>query len=420
MFIPSLFKERKMRRVLRPSVAIISLLVMLLALTRVISVTDRPPIALASGMWNFTGSMHTPRALFTLTQFHNGKVLATGGVNGSSYLSSAELYNPSTGTWKLTGSMSIARFNHTATLLPNGKVLVAGGSCSASSCSALATAELYNPSTGTWSLTGGMNAARENHTATLLSNGEVLVAGGDDGNQPFVKVLSSAELYNPATGKWTLTGSMHTARFNHSATTLGNGKVLFAGGDNGAGDCCAVNSPASHSRSSDIPNSPCFCPHGIASAELYDPATGKWSRTGRLNTPRTLFTATSIPDGTFRVVVAGGIQCNIITSICKTYSSAEIYDPATGNWTLTGSLNKARYGHAAAQLSPGTGQVIVSGGFGSSTLASAEVFSVSTGTWSLTGSMNNARSFHRSLRLHNGQVLVAGGSGVSTAELFTP
>jgi N-acetylneuraminic acid mutarotase len=363
---------------------------------------------------------------FTLTKFHNGKVLAVGGFSGTISLSSAEIYDPSKGVWSRTGSMNIARFYHTATLLPDGKVLVAGGfyndgSCSDRLCSAVATAELYDPSTGTWSLTGSMNVARENHTATLLSNGEVLVAGGDNGGGgPNLKALPSAELYNLATSTWTLTGTMHAARFNHSATILGNGEVLVAGGDDGAGYCCLVNSSLSRSSSSYTPNSPMGVPHGIASAELYNPATGKWSRTGRLHNARTSFTATSIPDGTFRVLVAGGEQCNTVSGSCKTYSSAEIYDPATGVWTLTGSMHSARSGHAAAQLNPGTGQVLVSGGC---RCASAEVFTVSTGTWSLTGKMNSARFSHSSLRLNSGQVLVAGGTGkvdLSTAELFTP
>lgn len=414
-----------MRKLLRPSIVTIGFMIVLLALAGVIGVLPRPGITLASGTWNLTGSVSTSRASFTLTQFHNGKVLTTGGVNGSgNVLSSAELYNPTTGMWTPTGSMHSARFNHTATLLPNGKVLVAGGSCSSETCVALASAELFDPATGTWSLTGSMNVARENHTATLLSNGNVLVAGGDDGNTPTVKAIASAELYNPTTGMWTFTGSMHTARFNHSATMLGNGEVVVAGGDNGAGDCClaASHQMPNHQRgSSNILDSPCFCPHGIASAELYNPTTGKWSRTGRMNKARTLFTAISIPDGTFRVLVAGGIQCNILSSNCTVYSSAEIYDPTTGVWTLTGSMNVARYLFAGAQLNPGTGQVLVSGGnSSSSTLASAEVFTTSTGTWSLTGSMNVARSFHMDLRLHSGKVLAVGGGGLSSAELFTP
>ena len=126
-------------------------------------------------------------------------------------------------TFNTTGSMSVARSRHTATLLNNGKVLVAGGG-GGSSC--FASAELYDPATGTWSTTGSMNVARSGHTATLLNNGKVLVAGGTGGSLPF----ASAELYDPATGTWSTTGSMNVSRGHHTATLLNNGKVLVAGG----------------------------------------------------------------------------------------------------------------------------------------------------------------------------------------------
>ncbi|MGA2871053.1 MAG: kelch repeat-containing protein, partial [Verrucomicrobiota bacterium] len=124
-----------------------------------------------------------------------------------------------------TGPLSTAREQHTATLLPNGQVLVAGGADSSGNPSSVA--ELYNPANGTWTTTNSLNTAREWHTATLLLNGEVLVAGGQ-GTAP--GALASAELYNPTTGTWTPTGSMNTGREWHTATLLANGKVLVAGG----------------------------------------------------------------------------------------------------------------------------------------------------------------------------------------------
>ena len=182
-------------------------------------------------------------------------------------LSYPVLIDPS---WVPTGSFVMARSRHTATLLPNGKVLVAGGN----NGPALSGAELYDPATGTWTATGSMGTARSRHTATLLPNGKVLVAGGFNELDGF---LSSAELYDPASGTWTATGNLGTGRGFHTATLLPNGKVLVAGGNNGA---------------------------VLSSAELYDPASGTWTATGSLGTARDLHTATLLPKG--KVLVAGG------------------------------------------------------------------------------------------------------------------
>ncbi|MHB9140008.1 MAG: Kelch repeat-containing protein, partial [Victivallaceae bacterium] len=172
-------------------------------------------------------------------------------------------------TWQASvGSMGSAKNSHTATLLPNGKILVAGGYNGAS----ISLAELYDPATKTFSATGSMSSAREGHSATLLPNGKVLVAGGSGAG-----ILSSAELYDPAAGTFSATGSMSSARTAHTATLLPNGKVLVAGGYNGA---------------------------SISTAELYDPAAGTFSATGSMGAARYAYTATLLPNG--KVLVAGG------------------------------------------------------------------------------------------------------------------
>jgi WD40 repeat protein len=195
-------------------------------------------------------------------------------------------------SWTATGPMLEVRQGGTATLLLDGKVLVAGGlgkqNAPGGWMSPLATAELYDPGTRTWTATGSMTTPRQSSTATLLPDGRVLVAGGDNANG------TSAELYDPGSGLWTATGDMITPRWGYTATLLPDGKVLVTGGANGSGS--------------------------LASAELYDPGSGSWTATGSMTTPRAGHTATLLPDG--RVLVAGGNS--------GTGTSAELYDPGTG------------------------------------------------------------------------------------------
>jgi hypothetical protein len=242
----------------------------------------------------------------------NGKVLAAAGahVEGCCVvdLTSAELYDPTSGTWTVTGNLNTARYGHRATLLPNGTVLVEGG-WGTSVFDVLASAELYDPASGTWTATGSLNTARVRHTATLLSNGMVLVAGGVDSNGA---PLASAELYNPATGSWIVVGPLNTARGEHTATLLSNEMVLVAGGDQ---DGCS----------------------GPPSAELYDPAIGGWTATGDLNFARNNHTATLLPNG--NVLVAGGFN----SPLCQppgALSSAELYQSEPGPITLSAAKRK--------------------------------------------------------------------------------
>jgi N-acetylneuraminic acid mutarotase len=231
-------------------------------------------------------------------------------------ITSAELYDQATGTWTLTGDLSDARVLHTAALLLNGQVLVAGGWPNHNHTGgALASAELYDPATETWTFTGSMNARRVYHTSTSLLDGRVLVVGCfTDG------FTNTAELYDPATANWSFTGSTTTPHFGyHTATLLPNGMVLVAGGYEGTFQISA-------------------------DAELYDPATETWTPTGSLATARQAHTATLLANG--KVLVAGGASDGML-------ASAELYDPATGTWTPTGSLNVGRWRHTATLLSDG-------------------------------------------------------------------
>jgi N-acetylneuraminic acid mutarotase len=341
----------------------------------------------ASGIWTATGLMATARTYHGSTLLPNGKVLVAGGFGGSSPYSSAELFDPATGTWTSTGSMATGRRNFTTTLLPNGKVLVAGGISSGDLI--LSSAELYDPATGTWAATGSMSAALCLRTAVLLPNGKVLVAGGYPGGGGAYNV-ASAELYDPATGLWTATGAMTTIRGGFTATLLPNGKVLAAGGyRNFDQNVSGTN---------------------LSSAELYDPATGTWTATGSMSVARGTHTANLLPNG--QVLVAGGYVRSIL-------NSAELFDPATGTWTATGLMSVARADHKATLLPDGT--VLASGGVGG--ISSAELYDPASRTWTATSSMSVARGSHTANLLPDGTVLVVGGGGSTgfdaSAELYS-
>jgi N-acetylneuraminic acid mutarotase len=255
----------------------------------------------ATGTWSPTGNLNIARSWYAATLLANGKVLVAGGFNDLGILDSAELYDPATAQWTLTGKLNVARYGQTATLLRDGKVLIAGGTDDGDLASTLASAELYDPATGNWSVTGSLNASRIFHTATMLPNGKVLVAGGY--KWPPVS-LRSAELYDPATRTWSVTGNLNAARDAHSATLLPNGKVLVAGGEDWNGACSPLCPP----------------PLNLNAAELYDPNTATWNNTEHLNSARPRHTATLLQNG--KVLVAGGGD-NVIGPI----DSAELYDP---------------------------------------------------------------------------------------------
>ncbi len=332
-----------------------------------------------------TGSMATAREDHTATLLSSGKVLVAGGVQTTPdcgcglAFASAELFDPVNGTFTAAGGMSIGRASHTATLLPNGKVLVAGGSSDSS-------AELYDPATGSFALTGSMSAARAEHTATLLPNGKVLVTGGvTQGNA----ILATAEFYDPANATFAPTGSMGAARIFHSATLLPNGKVLITGGETFNGNSFV----------------------SLSTAELYDPATGSFADTASMSAARARHTATLLPNG--KVLVAGGFS----RVADNTSTSAELYDPATGSFTPTGSMGTARDGHTATLLP--NGKVLVAGGFGNT---SAELYDATAGSFALTGSMVEPRGKHTAILLPSGKVLATGGfngdAQLASAELY--
>ena len=338
--------------------------------------------ACAPSGWASAGSMSTARYSHTTTLLPDGTALVVGGVGPTGALASAELYDPVSGTWSTTGSMAFARSSHTATLLPDGRVLVTGGSDFSSSLPA--TAELYDPASGTWSPTGSMVTPRHGHTATLLPDGKVLVTGGLSVSQ----YLAAAEIYDPASGTWSATEPMGLPRYGHTATLLSDGKVLVTGGGSGI--------------------------DSLSDAELYDPVSGTWSPTGSMPP-----LARNIRR---RSCSTGRCSSRADTTSVDPPRRQRCSTPASGTWNSTGSMAAPRSGHTVTRLSDG--QVLATGGFVASHLATAEVDEPVSGTWSATESMASPRYLHTATLLSDGRVLVAGGlntrGALATAELYSP
>jgi hypothetical protein len=345
----------------------------------------------AADQFSGVQTMAVARSSFTATTLANGEVLVAGG---NAFDRRAEVYDPASRTFAVTaGLMTTGRIGHTATLLPNGKVLVAGGEDA--SFTATASAELYDPSSGTFSATGPMTVPRAFQTATLLFNGKVLIVGGWQFNFPN-SALASAEIFDPNSGIFSPTGSMSVARVDQTATLLGNGKVLVVGGFSNL-------------------------QLGLASAELYDPSGATFSPTGSMVSGRGNQTATVLGSG--KVLVTGGYSGFPGAGL----SSAELYDPSTGTFTSTGTMTAQRGDHTATLLSDGS--VLIAGGFTdfpcAPALASAELYDPTTGTFTATSSMSTPRGRHAAALIPNGQVLVAGGLGAfctgpfASAEVFS-
>jgi len=312
------------------------------------SATPTPVATVGPDTFVATGSMAKARVGHTASLLASGQVLIAGG-DPFAHLTWTELFGPACDCFEATGEMGTERMKHTATVLPEGTVLVAGGEGSGEDPTlaelALASAELYDPATGKFTPAGSMTVPRLDHTATLLADGRVLIAGGQDDEY---RILSSAELYDPATGEFTETGAMTVPRVYHTATLLADGRVLIAGGQSDADS-----------------------PDNLASAELYDPASGKFTATGSMAEPRGWHTATLLADG--RVLIAGGQ--NQIGSL----ASAELYDPASGTFAPAGPMTVPRSGHTATLLTDG--RVLMAGGNAHhEALTSAELFNPGSGS----------------------------------------
>jgi hypothetical protein len=358
-----------------------------------------------------TGSMSVPRDGPTATLLPDGRVLIVGGFDGAGPLATAELYDPADGSFNKTGSLSEARNRHTATLLADGRVLVAGGF--GESADDLASAELYDPMTGRFTQTGSMFEGRAFHVTIRLLDGRVLVTGGEG--------ALDAEIYDPKTGTFAQV-PRETACEWTAGVLLHDGRVLLV-------SCDELNTSTK--------------------AQLFDPRTSLFTDTGPMKELRSNATATLLQNG--RVLVAGG-QGQPGPDVGPPLASAEIYDPSTGKFSAIGSMSSTRSSHSATLLHDG--RVLIPGGWGdhSAAMTSAALYDPAPGQFAMSRGvypsliaaracnplslafqfldpMVSGRVDQSATLLTDGRVLIAGGNGetcgsdyppLASAEIYTP
>ncbi|WP_437840601.1 Kelch repeat-containing protein [Sorangium sp. So ce1153] len=334
-------------------------------------------------------AMSVARKDHTATQLLDGRVLVAGGLTSSDATTSIEIFDPGLSSWTTVAPMGDARYSHTATRLNDGRVFVAGGAGAGDNYGGFSSAEVYDPSDNTWEeVVEDMSTIRIEHTATLLSSGKVLLAGGYDFTGLSVMETSSAELYDPKGKKWTSLSPMTHTRARPTVTRLSDGRVLAVGG--------AL---------------------GDTSAAVYNPATDVWTATGLLTVERVGHTATLLANS--KVLVVG-------SSASPTTANAELFDPSTNTWTTAGATTATspkRFEHTATRLLDG--KVLITGGIqaGSSPatyLKSTGIFDPVANAW-LFGSANMSveRAKHVAVLLQSGKVLVAGGTNATSSSLDT-
>lgn len=311
-----------------------------------------------------------------------------------------------------TGSMKVARATHAATSLANGNVLVAGGGDN--------TAEIYDYASGTWSLTGAMSAPRALFATVLLPDGKVLAVGG----LPLGPSGKVTELYDPLQGKWAVTGPLDVSNGSYTtAALLGNGKVLALGTSFSTGSLYDIaqgtwgpttlmsgryeNATVLLSDGRVLAATGFIRAVGTTTAEIYDPLSGQWNSTGSLNQAYQNPSSVLLQDG--RVLLCGG-------------GMAEIYDPQSGQWSVTAPMSFGRIFNTLTLL--GNGKVLATGSVEQGLAQTiAELYDPATGLWTRAGTMTTARGGSTASLLPDGKVLIAGGASTGdtkSAELYDP
>jgi hypothetical protein len=335
--------------------------------------------------WAPAGALATPRLVAAVVPLPDGSVLAAGGNNYDiSSMRSTERFDPRSRSWQAAAPMVYSRAGHSAVVLKDGRVLVMGGhgyqgmetGCGPGGCfygEVLASAEVYDPKSGTWSQTGSMVTPRFDFASVLLGDGRVLVSGGY-GYGPGPVPYTRAEVYDAATGRFTAVADMPGSRFNHQAVLLQDGRVLLVGGD-------------------------AYASTPLSSAVIYDPVHDTWTTAAPMDRARDFLTATPLLDG--RVLVVGG--------------DAEVYDPRLNLWMITAPMHHPRVRQGAVRLMDG--RVLVAGGMQATSTdleRTSDVFDPATGLWSSVVPMLYGRfdgAIGTAALLVGREVLVTGGFG---------
>lgn len=324
----------------------------------------------------------------TMTALADGRVLVTGGVDYSGTPgidTSAELWTPSSGLWAPAGALLTPRVSHTATLLADGRVLITGGynkdllrslyRRASATTVALANAEVWDPASGRASASGSMTEGRSGHMALSLADGRVLVVGGSQAGRDGSRFLDSAEVWSPSDGRFRDAGRLARPVAGGTLTGLSDGRVLLVDGED---------------------------------AQTWDPGAGQWSPAGKLREARSGHTATLLADG--RVLVTGG-SCG---DGCGVLATAEVWSPTTSQWTAIASMSVRRQHHTAALL-PGGRVLIVGGSEGGGETgnerfaAQAEIWEPGTARFRVAGKLAVPRANHTMALLPDGSVIIAGG-----------
>jgi Kelch motif len=295
------------------------------------------------------------------------------------------------GVWTSVQSMPRAVWGAATATLPDGSVLVAGGTKGGTkgskSFGAVAQSAVFDASSHAWDAVGSMASRRTYADAAVISGGRVLVAGGSRDGVP----LATAEIYDPSTRSWSPARPMTTPRTDYALVSLGDGRAMAIGGGHASGKKGATRT-----------------------AEIYDPATNRWTRTGSMSVPRAYATANLLPDG--RVLVAGGSSTYVTRSATRVWSSAEIWDPLSGAWSVAGSMSVPRTWQQGVTLADG--RVLVTGGWiqpiSSSIppVTSTDVFDPDTNAWTPGPAMVDVRSQHGLVALPDGGAMAIGGTGI--------